>query len=311
MLQVNSLQRRFGETIALDGVSFSVQRGQCFGLLGPNGAGKSTTISIIVGVLRPDSGSVTLEGKPISGPLDPIRRKIGYVPQDIAVYEDLTADRNLRFIGGLYGLQGVSLASGIQRALDTVGLSDRAHEPVRNFSGGMKRRLNIAAALVHDPELLIFDEPTVGVDPQSRNAIFDSLKLLQEQGKTLIYTTHYMEEVERLCDQVAIIDSGRVVANGTLTELYRLLPAANKITVTFSSAEEARAALPAFAQVGSSSGIDQGVHVELQVPDMAKGMIAVAQVISHHDIPFVDIVTKRATLEEVFLHSTGRRLRDA
>ncbi len=310
MLYVNSLQRKFGETVALSDVSFQVERGTCFGLLGPNGAGKSTTISIIVGILKADSGTVTIEGKEIKNATDPIRNKIGYVPQDIAVYEDLSSVQNLKFIGSLYGLSGLKLSTAIERALETVGLVDRSKEPVRNFSGGMKRRLNIAAALVHDPELMIFDEPTVGVDPQSRNAIFDTLKALQSQGKTLIYTTHYMEEVEKLCDMVAIIDTGKVVARGSLNELYQLLPTSNKITVSFSSVEKAKSAAIIFEKQGNECEVISGLNVQVPVIDMAQGMTDLVQTISSNKIQFQDIATKRATLEEVFLHCTGKRLRD-
>jgi ABC-2 type transport system ATP-binding protein len=219
MLRVQNLRKRFGATTAVDGVSFSVEGGQLVGLLGPNGAGKTTTVSIIAGLLGADDGHVLIDGSPIHGDTDPRKRRVGLVPQDLALYEELSARENLKFFGALYDLAGARLAEAIDRVLSLVGLADRAKARVATFSGGMKRRLNLAAGLLHDPEILLLDEPTVGVDPQSRNAIFENLEELRARGKALLYTTHYMEEVERLADRVVIIDHGRVVADDTLEML--------------------------------------------------------------------------------------------
>src|SRR5207302_6227800 len=192
---------------------------QLVGLLGPNGAGKTTTVSMIAGLLTPDAGEVLIGGKRLAGDTDPAKRKVGLVPQDLALYDELSARDNLRFFGALYGLRGAALERAIGAAIDLVGLGDRLRDRVKTFSGGMKRRLNLAAGLLHDPDILLLDEPTVGVDPQSRNAIFDNLETLKQRGKALLYTTHYMEEAERLADRIVVIDHGKVIADDTLAGL--------------------------------------------------------------------------------------------
>jgi linearmycin/streptolysin S transport system ATP-binding protein len=224
MLTVRNLRKSFGPLVAVDEVSFAVETGQLVGLLGPNGAGKTTTVSMIAGLIAPDRGGVLIAGHPLSGDTDPAKRRIGLVPQDLALYDELTARDNLRFFGALYNLRGAALEAGMKNALDLVELSDRAHDRVKTFSGGMKRRLNLAAGLLHDPDILLLDEPTVGVDPQSRNAIFDNLETLKRRGKALLYTTHYMEEAERLADRIVVIDHGKVIANDTLAGLLAHLP---------------------------------------------------------------------------------------
>ena len=220
MLEIRRLRKTFGSLVAVDDVSFSVEPGQLVGLLGPNGAGKTTTVSIIAGLIAADRGDVLVGGKPMAGDTDPLKRKIGLVPQDLALYDELTARDNLRFFGALFGLSGAALDRAMAASLALVGLGDRARDRVKAFSGGMKRRLNLAAGLLHDPDVLLLDEPTVGVDPQSRNAIFDNLEELKRRGKALLYTTHYMEEAERLADRVVVIDQGKVVADDTLQGLY-------------------------------------------------------------------------------------------
>jgi len=226
VLELKNLRKTFGDLLAVDNVSFVLERGQLMGLLGPNGAGKTTTVSLITGLMTPDAGEVHVSGRRLTGDTDPLKRRIGLVPQDLALYDELTARENLRFFGSLYGVTGASLGTAITAALELVGLSDRIGDRVKTFSGGMKRRLNLAAGLLHDPDILLLDEPTVGVDPQSRNAIFDNLEELKRLGKTLLYTTHYMEEVERLADRVVVIDRGNVVANDTLAALYARAPVA-------------------------------------------------------------------------------------
>jgi ABC-2 type transport system ATP-binding protein len=225
MLQINNLRKAFGSLVAVDSVSFSVQPGQLVGLLGPNGAGKTTTVSMIAGIIAPDVGEVRVNGHRMEGDTDPTKARIGLVPQDLALYDELSARDNLRFFGGLYGLKGAILDRAMTAALELVGLSDRVRDRVKTFSGGMKRRLNLAAGLLHDPEILLLDEPTVGVDPQSRNAIFDNLATLKRRGKALLYTTHYMEEAERLADRIVVIDHGKVIADDTLVGLQALVPA--------------------------------------------------------------------------------------
>jgi ABC-2 type transport system ATP-binding protein len=222
MLKVAGLRKSFGNLLAVNDVSFAVAPGQLVALLGPNGAGKSTTVGLIAGLLEPDQGDVFIGEKRLRGDRDPAKRRLGLVPQDIALYDELSARENLRFFGGLFDLRGSALDTAMDTVLALVGLADRARDKVKNFSGGMKRRLNLAAGLLHDPDLLLLDEPTVGVDPQSRNAIFDNLAELKARGKALLYTTHYMEEAERLADRIVVIDHGRVVADDTLAGLRGL-----------------------------------------------------------------------------------------
>ena len=227
MLEVKDLRKSFGTLVAVDNVSFELAPGRILGLLGPNGAGKTTTVSIIAGLVTADRGDVRISGQRMSGDTDPLKRRIGLVPQDLALYEELTAFDNLKFFGSLYDLARATLEDRIRTALGIVGLAERARDRVKTFSGGMKRRLNLAAGLLHDPDILLLDEPTVGVDPQSRNAIFNNLDELRRQGKALLYTTHYMEEAERLADRIVIIDHGRVIANDTLAGLTAVPQAAD------------------------------------------------------------------------------------
>jgi len=224
MLTVKSLRKTYKDLVAVNDVSFSLAPGQLVGLLGPNGAGKTTTVQMIAGLVTPDQGEVLIDGHRLSGDTDPAKRRIGLVPQDLALYDELTARANLRFFGALYNLKGSALDRAIAAALELVELTDRGGDRVMTFSGGMKRRLNLAAGLLHDPDILLLDEPTVGVDPQSRNAIFDNLEVLKKRGKALLYTTHYMEEAERLADRIVVIDHGRVIANDTLAGLHAGVP---------------------------------------------------------------------------------------
>jgi ABC-2 type transport system ATP-binding protein len=219
MLIVEGLTKRYGERVAVKGISFHLARGECLGLLGPNGAGKSSTLAMIAGIARPDGGSLRYEDAAQDAGAAAMKRRIGLVPQDLALFDELTAWANLQLFGGLHGLDDATIASRASDALQLVGLADRRNDRVKNFSGGMKRRLNIAGALLHDPDLVLLDEPTVGVDPQSRNAIFDNLEQLKARGKTLLYTTHYMEEAERLCDRMLIMDHGRVLADDATRSL--------------------------------------------------------------------------------------------
>jgi ABC-2 type transport system ATP-binding protein len=314
VLLVDHVTKKYGDLTAVKDVSFAVPRGQCFGLLGPNGAGKTTTISMICGVLPPDAGSVAVDGQSVSADTSPAKGRIGYVPQELALYEELSAADNLRLFGGMYGLRGAALRGRIAEALAITGLADRAAEPVSRFSGGMKRRLNIGAALVHDPEFLIFDEPTVGVDPQSRNAIFDTLKGLQAAGKTILYTTHYMEEVERLCDRVAIMDHGAIVADDTLDGLRRLLPASDEVGVEIDPSSltdgdgwigELRSACGGVRQARF-----KGTTLTLDVDYLSRDVPAVLAWLEGRKLGVRGVASRRATLEDVFLHLTGRTLRD-
>ena len=236
MLAARDLWKSYGTKPAVEGVTLEARAGEIVGLLGPNGAGKSTTVAMICGLTRPDRGAVTIDGAPMGEDASPAKRRVGLVPQDISLFEDLSAIGNLELFGALYGITGQALHDRTHAALELVGLADRAKSRPSTFSGGMKRRLNIACALVHDPDVLLLDEPTVGVDPQSRNAIFDNLETLRAKGKALVYTTHYMEEAERLCDYIVIIDHGRVVASDRKEALIALLPAEKRKKVVVSEA---------------------------------------------------------------------------
>ena len=235
MLDVQHLRKSFDSVVAVDDVSFTLRKGELVGLLGPNGAGKTTTVSMIAGLVTPERGDVLIDGKRLAGDTDPAKRRIGLVPQDIALYEELSARENLRFFGSLYDLTGRALEQAMISTLALVGLADRARDAVKNFSGGMKRRLNLAAGLLHDPDILLLDEPTVGVDPQSRNAIFENLELLKNRGKALLYTTQYMEEAERLADRIVVIDHGHAIADDTLAGLQSRVPSVDGKRATLES----------------------------------------------------------------------------
>ena len=306
MLQVRHLRKAFGELVAVDDISFDVAEGECFGLLGPNGAGKSTAITMLVGATSPDGGEAILDGDAIHLRAFGAKRKIGYVPQEIGLYEMLDCRANLRFFGALYGLTGAVLNTATDRVLATVGLQDRDREPVANFSGGMKRRLNIACALMHQPKLLVLDEPTVGVDPQSRNAIFDCLDALRAEGMALIYTTHYMEEVERLCQRVAIMDNGSIIAEESIANIRKLLPQTNEVVVELEgNVSKLTAALP-----GTQRQELNETTLTLEIADLNRDLPRALMALSDLGIRYQSVRTQEGTLEEVFLHLTGKTLRD-
>jgi ABC-2 type transport system ATP-binding protein len=312
MLQVRELWKRYGSIDAVGGASFDVEKGTCVGLLGPNGAGKTTTVSAICGLVRPDKGTVSIDGQSIKGDTDPTKRRIGLVTQELALYDELSALNNLQFFGALYGLKGEALERASAGALALVGLTDRAGHAVKTYSGGMKRRLNIAAALLHDPEWIILDEPTVGVDPQSRNAIFDNLETLRERGKSLIYATHYMEEAERLCDRVVIMDRGKVVADDTLRGLLRLAGAVNRLRVEVADGQDAAGQVDALRGLAGVSDVTlEGSVLTAAVEDLAEGGAAVLGCLSERCVTVEYIESERANLESVFLTLTGRSLRDS
>jgi ABC-2 type transport system ATP-binding protein len=311
LLEIRQLRKTYGSLVAVEGVSFTVQRGECLGLLGPNGAGKTTTLSMLAGLLTPDSGQVLIEGRALAGDTDPLKQKLGLVPQELALYEDLSARDNLNFFGALYNLDAPTLRERIAEALTIVGLSDRIDDHAKTFSGGMKRRLNLAAALLHRPQLLLLDEPTVGVDPQSRNAIFDNIEALRAQGKTILYTTHYMEEVERLCDRVVIIDHGKLIVDDTLAALKQRARNANILkielaTVTGSDWLSALRQLP-----GVRVAELAGVNLSVELDELAAATPAVLLLLQKHDQKVAHLSSERPTLESIFLSHTGRQLRDS
>ena len=309
LLQVKQLCKSFGDRKAVDSVTFSLKKGQSLGLIGPNGAGKSTTVSMVCGLIQADAGQVLLNGVAMGQGNHAAKRAIGLVPQDLALFDDLSARENLRIFGALYGLKGVALNARCTEVLMLVSLQDRAADLVHTFSGGMKRRLNIAAALLHGPELLVLDEPTVGVDPQSRNAIFDSLETLKAQGCSLIYTSHYMEEVERLADHIVIIDHGRVIADDSPADLFLRLPAQAALQVDLDQALSADylAALSARPGVAGVTATGASLKVALSHTADALPVLDWIAALGH---PPVHFSTYKTSLEEIFLTLTGRSLRD-
>ena len=310
LLEIRHLRKTYGSLVAVDGASFTVPRGECLGLLGPNGAGKTTTLSMLAGLLTPDSGQVLIDGRALAGDTDPLKRQLGLVPQELALYEDLTAAENLAFFGALYSLEKATLHQRMADALAIVGLSDRARDKAGTFSGGMKRRLNLAAALLHDPQLLLLDEPTVGVDPQSRNAIFDNIEALRARGKTILYTTHYMEEVERLCDRVVIVDHGKVIADDTIAALRARAGSGNVLKITLAQATPGKW-LPALRQLaGIRSAQLAGALLSLELDDLTASASPILHFLGEHHETIVHLSSDRPNLESIFLTLTGRQLRD-
>ncbi|HXK03960.1 MAG TPA: ABC transporter ATP-binding protein [Verrucomicrobiae bacterium] len=310
MLEVTSLHKRYGELVAVREVSFAVQPGEMVGLLGPNGAGKTTTVSMIAGLLEPDGGEVRIEGASVRRETDPVKRRMGLVPQELALHDELSARENLVLFGSLYSIKGAALRRAMDEAFEIAGLTDRAGDRVATFSGGMKRRLNLAAALLHSPTILLLDEPTVGVDPQSRNAIFCNLESLKAQGKTLVYTTHYMEEAERLCDRVVIIDHGNVIASGTLDEVRRLVPAANVLEIEVENPGVDGWCGALREMEGVDSAEPAGLTLRVTVRDLARHSPEVLGWLRDHGYRCSHISSERADLETVFLALTGRSVRN-
>ncbi|MDP9088458.1 MAG: ABC transporter ATP-binding protein [Pseudomonadota bacterium] len=309
-LVADRLQKKFGAITAVADVSFTAIPGQVLGLLGPNGAGKSTTISMLAGLTRPDSGSVTIDGVTLGTGADPTKRCLGLVTQEIALLEELPARMNLEFFGGLYGLRGRALATRIASVLELTSLADRAGDPPSRFSGGMRRRLNIACALLHEPQILLLDEPTVGVDPQSRNAIFDTIEVLAGEGRALVYTTHYMEEVERLCDRIVIIDNGKVLADDSLAGLLASTALTNKLTLKYNLPPDG-AALTEIAHLPGVTKIDLvGTELSVSAADLGTAAPRVLERLAARGFSCQELTSRRANLEDVFLSLTGRTLRD-
>ncbi|HEV3121738.1 MAG TPA: ABC transporter ATP-binding protein [Isosphaeraceae bacterium] len=312
VLEVENVRKSFGNLVAVDGVSFRVKDGEIVGLLGPNGAGKTTIVSIICGVLGADSGQVLLGHRPILKDDDPAKRTLGLVPQELALYEELTARDNMRLFGSLYGMAGPSLEAAIAETLAVVGLVDRASDRVRTFSGGMKRRLNLASALMHDPQIILLDEPTVGVDPQSRGAIFESLAQLKSRGKSLLYTTHYMEEAERLCDRVIILDHGRIIAEDTPRGISNLLPRSNRLTIELDDPRDGAWIDPLRELPGvREARLGDAGQLILGVDDLTSAAPRVLAWLAEHGHAFHHVATERPDLEEAFLSLTGKSLRDS
>jgi ABC-2 type transport system ATP-binding protein len=308
LLTATDLVKRYGRRTAVDGISLSVAPGEIHALLGPNGAGKSTTTAMIAGLVAPDAGTVRLNG--LDGVRDrrTFRQRVGLAPQEIALYEPLTALANVRHFGALYGLSGPALAASAEAVLAQVGLTDRANARVETFSGGMKRRLNLACALVHDPELVLLDEPTAGVDPQSRNAIAERVAALAAAGKAVLYTTHYLEEVERLAHRITIVDAGRVLASGTLSQLLEQAAGERTLSVGVDTAP------PDPSVWAGVSGLRplaaDGRVLRFAVDDLDRALDAVRAVLGARGTRVVSIASGETSLEDAFLAMTGKALRD-
>jgi ABC-2 type transport system ATP-binding protein len=311
MLVVNDIKKSFDQKEVVRGVSFSVSKGESFGLLGPNGAGKSTIISMICGLLTYDDGEVTVDEISVKKkPLD-VKKKIGVVPQEIALYPTMSAKENLLFWGKMYGLSGKIAKKRVDEVLEYVGLRDRAKDKIETFSGGMKRRINIGASLMHEPELLIMDEPTVGIDPQSRNHILETVKRLNQNGMTVIYTSHYMEEVEFLCNRIGIVDQGKMIALGTKNDLVNRLAGGTLIKLGVASLKNE-----------FTASLLKSTNVERVIPDIENNSLDI--LVHQHQLAFSDIIAcamenrvqvlsfevQEPNLESLFLSLTGRTLRD-
>jgi len=311
ILVTKDLMKNFGSNQAVQGVSFSVLRGEIFSLLGPNGAGKTTTISMLSCLLQPSGGDAEIGGHSITKNPMAVKKLIGIVPQELALYEALNAFQNLNFWGRMYGLGGQALIDRIAEVLEQVSLADRAKEPVSRYSGGMKRRLNIAVGLLHKPQLVFMDEPTVGIDPQSRRSILDMVKALRDEGMTVLYTTHYMEEAAELSDRVGIIDHGKLIALGTQKELTRLVGEQESLRLHFGDDLTGEMAAPAFLNVEGvllATATDHEIVLTVPEADVALPGVIAAATKAGIRIRSVDI--EEPNLESVFLHLTGRGLRD-
>jgi ABC-2 type transport system ATP-binding protein len=307
LLTVVDVRKRYGRHTALDGVSFEVFPGELFGLLGPNGAGKTTLLSIVSCLLEASSGEARILGRKASTRDRQLRRQIGIVPQELAIYGELTARENLRFFGSLYGIRGTQLNERVAHVLHAIGLSDRAEDRAEGFSGGMKRRLNLGAAIVHEPKLLLLDEPTTGVDPQSRNHIFEEVRRLAATGVAIVYTSHYIEEVQALCSRVGIIDHGKLVACDDLQTMLQKIDGVIRFRVGESSAEleQRLRAIPGVSLNGHT-----GPAMELECRDVKTALMRLISLLNDLDIELLSLETIEPNLERVFLHLTGRALRD-
>jgi ABC-2 type transport system ATP-binding protein len=308
-ISANQLNKTFGNFTAVQSVSFSAAEGEVLSLLGPNGAGKSTTISMLAGLLPPTGGDAAIMGHSVRGDALAARAALGVVPQDIALYPDLSARENLDFWGKMYGLRGAALKARVNEVLEVIGLTDRQKDKVGTFSGGMKRRVNIGAALLHKPSVVIMDEPTVGIDPQSRRHILDNVKTLNAQGMTVLYTTHYMEEAEELSHRIAIVDQGRVVACGTYQELIRLVGEQTRIDLSVNT--EAERVIPAWKQVEGVSQVDQtNGKIAVMAADSNRVLPRLFDATARLGARITSVDIREPNLEAVFLHLTGKALRD-
>ena len=309
ILCVEDVYKSYGSNQAVRGISFALQKGEVLGLLGPNGAGKTTTISMLTGLVIPDRGRIEIEGLDLQRQTNRAKMKLGRVPQELALYPTLTARDNLLFFGQIYGLRGRGLKTQVEDSLEMVGLRERANEQVAHFSGGMKRRINIAAGLLHQPEILFLDEPTVGVDPQSRNAIFESIEKLNAAGMSIIYTTHYMEEAQRLCKRVAIVDHGQLIALDTPASLIRGL-GQGLIRMGLSNGDAGLVQAEAQKLAGVRSALSHDGFIDVQVNDSQAALVELLEITRRLRAPLTSLQILEPNLETVFLSLTGKSLRD-
>ena len=311
ILESQNLVKKYGDFTAVKGITFDIKEGEIFSLLGPNGAGKTTTISMLSTLYAPTSGDATIGGHSVTKDPMAVKRVIGVVPQDLALYEDLTAKENLVFWGQMYGLGGKSLNSRVDEVLEQIGLTDKAKNRVKTYSGGMKRRVNIGVGLLHKPRLLFMDEPTVGIDPQSRRAILDTVKDLNKHGMTVLYTTHYMEEAEELSHRIGIVDHGQLIALGTLAELTRLVGEEDEVVLSLAATQDPPGLLPALQAVaGVRSATREDGHVRLLARNGNAALPALITAATTQGAQVTNVSVRAPNLEAVFLHLTGRALRD-
>ena len=311
MLEVRNLVKKYGEKLAVDDISFDIREGEIFSLLGPNGAGKTTTISILSTLFSPSAGDASILGYSVTKNPMEVKRLIGVVPQEIALYDDMTALENLNFWGEMYGLSGGTLKARVKELLEQIGLADRAKERIKTYSGGMKRRVNIAVGLMHKPRLLFMDEPTVGIDPQSRRAILDSVKALNKEGMTILYTTHYMEEAQELSDRVGIIDHGKLIALGTQSELTAKVGEMDTLILHLGENEDPEHLAQALKTLSGVLQANPSDHTIALVTPSAEELLApVVSRANELGIKIHSIDMREPNLEAVFLHLTGRALRD-
>jgi len=310
LLVAQNLHKAYGDILAVDGLSFQIAPGEIFGLLGPNGAGKTTTIAMVTGLLPPDQGRVIIDGLDLSRNPQAAKARLGLVPQDLALYSTLSARDNLNFFGRIYGLRGKTLRRRVDEVLDIVGLTKRADDPIETYSGGMKRRANIAAGLLHKPRLLFLDEPTVGVDPQSRHAILESIQALNQEGIAVLYTTHYMEEAQRLCHRVAIIDQGRIVAQDSPTALIQQRGSGIILLGLSNGAAPAVAAqIKELPNIQNVTAADDGL-LTIQAHRAQEAVIDILETVNRLQASIISLKILEPNLETVFLYLTGKRLRD-
>ncbi len=310
MIEVSDLYKRFGDTKAVDGISFAVRAGEIYGLLGPNGAGKTTTLSMIAGLLQPDSGRITLDGVDVAADPLAVRRRLGVVPQENALYDELTATEHLDFWGGLYGLSGRELGRAVGEVLEWVGLAGRAKEAVKGFSGGMKRRLNLGMGLIHRPAAILLDEPTVGIDPQARHNILEVVRKVADGGTSVLYTTHYLEEAEHLCDRIGIVDHGKLLAEGTLEELQSRVGGEEVITLRGDfDVDAVRDRLLATGKARLLAA-EKGKLVVATGEGGNRGSVELLQSLFSQELALDGLTLEPPSLNGLFLKLTGRELRD-